>query len=92
MRASCLARIEAGLRTAMQKGQLPRTLNARRAATGLRALLDGLVSNWVMDPDCHPRNTEVEALVDMFMSGLSVQTVQTGPATQGAKRRPRLAA
>lgn len=93
MRSSCLARIEDGLRAAVQKGQLPRTLNARRAATGLRALLDGLVSNWVMDPDSHPRDTEVEALVDLFMNALHAPAQ---PASQSAphapKRRTRLAA
>lgn len=89
MRASCLARIEEGLRAAMNKGQLPRTLNARRAATGLRALLDGLVSNWVMHPDYHPRETEVEAMVDLFLNALHTQTK---PAATPAKRRPRVAA
>jgi TetR/AcrR family acrAB operon transcriptional repressor len=91
MRTSCLQRIEAGLRAAMQKGQLPRTLNARRAATGLRALLDGLVSNWVTDPDSQPRGTEVEALVDLFLAALHApaQSAATAPV---AKKRPRLAA
>lgn len=87
MRASCLARIEDGLRAAMSKGQLPRTVNARRAATGLRALLDGLVSNWVMDPEGQPRETEVEALVDLFLNAL-----HTAPATAPARKRARIAA
>ncbi|MBM3341428.1 MAG: TetR family transcriptional regulator [Betaproteobacteria bacterium] len=72
MRVRCLARIEEGLCAAMRKGRLPRTLNARRAATGLRALLDGLVSHWVLDPACRPRETEVEALVDLFLNALNV--------------------
>lgn len=86
MRASCLARIEAGLRAAMDKGQLPRTLNARRASVGLRALLDGLVSNWVMDPNYHPRETEVDGLVDLFLNALHSQALKAPKV----KKMPRL--
>lgn len=89
MRASCLARIEEGLREAIKRGQLPRRVNARRAATGLRALIDGLVSNWVMDPDGHPRETEVEALVDLFLNALHATAKL---ATTPAGKRPRIAA
>jgi TetR/AcrR family acrAB operon transcriptional repressor len=70
MRAGCLLRIEEGLRAARDKGQLPHNLDARLAATGLRALLDGLVSNWVMDPDHRPLNNEADSLVDLFLNAL----------------------
>jgi len=70
MRTSCLLRIEKGLRAAVAKGHLPRTVDARQAAVGLRALLDGLVSNWVMDPDHRPDKEEADRLVDLFLGAL----------------------
>ena len=88
MRSSCLARIEEGLCAAMAKGQLPATLDARQAAVGLRALLDGLVSNWVMDPDYHPPENEADRLVDLFLNALKANT---RPAPRAVKRRARVA-
>ena len=70
MRAGCLLRIEEGLHAAKDKGQLPGNLDARLAATGLRALLDGLVSSWVMDPDYRPLKDEAGSLVDLFLNAL----------------------
>ncbi len=89
MRASCLSRIEDGVRAAMAKGQLPGTLDARQAAVGLRALLDGLVSNWVMDPDYHPRENEAERLVDLFLNALHAHA---RPAPRAIKRRAKITA
>ncbi len=89
MRASCLLRIEEGLRAAVAKGQLPRTLDARRAAFGLRALLDGLISNWVMDPDYLPVEHEANRLVDLFLNALRANT---RPALRSVKQRARIAA
>ena len=87
MRASCLARIEDGLRAAMVKGQLPRTLDARQAAVGLRALVDGLVSNWVMDPEYRPVEYEADRLVDLFLNALHVKA-----QPRVVKRRAKIAA
>jgi TetR/AcrR family transcriptional regulator, acrAB operon repressor len=70
MRAGCLQQLEEGLRAAMAQGQLPRTLNARQAALGLRALLDGLVSNWVMNPDNRSPEYDADGLVDLFLNAL----------------------
>lgn len=88
MRAGCLERIEAGVRAAIRQGQLPRTLDARQAALGLRALLDGLVSNWVMDPDNLPLDGDAEGLVDLFLLGLQRPAEPAGKT----RRRVRLAA
>jgi TetR/AcrR family acrAB operon transcriptional repressor len=88
MHAGCLQRIEEGLRAAVAKGQLPRTLDTRQAAFGLRALLDGLVSNWVMDPDYRPFEYEADHLVDLFLNALHADTP---PALRIVKRRARVA-
>jgi TetR/AcrR family transcriptional regulator, acrAB operon repressor len=88
MRAGCLKQIEEGLRAAMAQGQLPRTLKARQAALGLRALLDGLVSNWVMDLDNRPPEYDADGLVDLFLNALHAPT----QAAAKPRRRARVTA
>jgi TetR/AcrR family acrAB operon transcriptional repressor len=70
MQAGCLAGIEKGLTAAIARGQLPKGLDARRAALGLHALLDGLIGKSVMDPDGSPLKRDAEQLVDLFLEGL----------------------
>ncbi len=89
MRANCLQHIEEGLRAAVAKGQLPRSLDTRQAAVGLRALLDGLISNRVLDPDDHSVDHDAERLVDLFMNALGPTT---RPAPRNTRRRVRIAA
>lgn len=81
MQAGCLAGIEKGLKAAAARGQLAPDLDARHAALGLHALLDGLISKWVMDADSRPRQRNAEYLVDLFINGLQRPT--------RARRRPR---
>ena len=38
------------VKAAIKAGQLPKGLNVQRKAEGLHCLIDGLISNWVMDP------------------------------------------
>lgn len=47
-RTECLGRIERGLRNAAKKGLLAASVNPRIAAVGLHALVDGLITNWVL--------------------------------------------
>jgi TetR/AcrR family acrAB operon transcriptional repressor len=89
MRAGCLLRIEEGLRAAITQGRLPHTLDAHQAAFGLRALLDGLMSTWVMDPDYQPHEYEADHLVDLFLNALHT-TAQ--PVPRAIKRRVKIAA
>lgn len=69
-RAACLQKVEQGLRQAMRKGQLPETVSPRQAAIGLHALIDGLVANWVMEPNYFSLANEGERMVDIYLSGL----------------------
>ncbi len=70
MRASCRARLENGLKAAVKLGQLPKALDVRRTAVGLHSLLDGLISNWVRDPDSLPLANEAEVVIDVFLDGI----------------------
>jgi TetR/AcrR family acrAB operon transcriptional repressor len=81
MQAGCLHRLEQGLAAAIAKGQLPAGLDARRTAVGLHALVNGLISKWVMDPKAMPAKGDAGQLIGIFLDGL-----RQSPA---AKPRPR---
>jgi TetR/AcrR family acrAB operon transcriptional repressor len=89
MRAECLAEIERGVRNAVRRGLLPAGINARSAAVGLHALVDGLISNWLLEPKYFPLAREAERMVDQYLAGLGAR-LPTG--TRGARARPTSAA
>lgn len=70
MRAGCLAHVEQGFRDAIAKGQLPSSVNPHRAAIGIYAMVDGLINNWVIDPDYAPRAHDAERMIDLYLNGL----------------------
>jgi len=70
-RAGCLSQIEEGVRAAISQGALPTTLDPRNAAIGLHALVDGLISNWVLDPASFSLRDEAEKLIDIYLAGLA---------------------
>jgi TetR/AcrR family acrAB operon transcriptional repressor len=74
-RAECLNEIETGFANAIRKGQLPVGVDARRAAISLHALIDGLIANWVLDPQYHPLAADAENIVDGFLMGLAALKV-----------------
>ncbi len=69
MRAGYLSEIERDLRNAIKKGQLPRGVRPRSAAIAMHALIDGLISNWVLEPNFQ-LGREAAYMVDMFIDGL----------------------
>ncbi len=80
-RTACLRHIERGLRNAAGKGLLAPSVNPRLAAVGLHALVDGLIMNWVLDPQYLPLAKAAKPLVDSYINGLK--------AKSGVKRRSR---
>lgn len=69
-RTVCLARIEKCVRAAAAQGILPKSLDPHGAAIGLHALIDGLISNWVLHPDSFSLGKEAEKLIDFYLAGL----------------------
>src|SRR5262245_1230080 len=63
-RSDGLEMMERALRNAMRRGQLSRNVNARRAALGLHAYVDGLIYDWLVDPGCFALAKEAEPLMD----------------------------
>ena len=79
-RAECLNEMERGFAHAINKGQLPAGVNARRAAVVLHALIDGLIANWVLDTSYHPLAADAESIVDDYLAGLSALPLKRAAA------------
>jgi TetR/AcrR family acrAB operon transcriptional repressor len=67
----CLEQIEQSIQAAIDQNSLPRTLNVHIAAIGLHALIDGLISSWILNPDSFSLDQEAEQLVHTYIAGLS---------------------
>ena len=70
-RSACLDQVELGFRHAADKGQLPAKIDARRAAIGLHALIDGLIDNWLLDPGYFDLGAEAGRMIDVYLAGLA---------------------
>lgn len=84
MQAGCLDRLQQGLSAAIARGQLPKTLDAHATAVGLHALVNGMISKLVMDPDAMPAARDHGPLIDIFLEGL-----RHTPGKAAAKRPAR---
>jgi TetR/AcrR family acrAB operon transcriptional repressor len=67
----CLKTIEAGFRSCVQSGQLPKGVNPREAAIGAMSLVSGLIANWVLAPKSFSLERHAESLVDTYFRGLA---------------------
>jgi TetR/AcrR family transcriptional regulator, acrAB operon repressor len=70
---------EAALRTAQQRGHLPPSLDARQAAVGLMALVDGLTVNWTLDRESFPLARLAPGIVDAYLAGLRAAEQAAAP-------------
>lgn len=70
-RRNCLCDIEESLRQAVEKGQLPATVNTREAAIGIYALVDGLIKSWLLDPEGLDLQGVGDRLITGFCQGLA---------------------
>lgn len=78
-RKQCLGSIEHGIAHAIERGLLPRTVEPRRAAVGLSALIDGLINNWLLDPGYHSLKEDAARVVDIYLAGLKDGSAGTTP-------------
>lgn len=76
-RTDCLAQLEQGLQAAIDQNSLPKTVNAHIAAIGLHALIDGLISSWILNPDSFSLDREAEQLIQIYFTGLQATTNAT---------------
>ena len=69
-RNECAADVEQRFAYAISLGQLPTQLNPRLLTMALFSYVDGLIYNWLLDPDYFDLAAEAETLVDIFFDGL----------------------
>lgn len=67
---ACIDHVETGFKNAIKKGLLPRGSNARRAARGLHALIDGMIVNWLLNRDFISLTKDAEPIIDCYLLGL----------------------
>lgn len=72
IRDECLLHAQRGVTLAMRRGLLPRRIPARAAAIGLHALIDGLIQNWLLDPDAFDLVKTGQQVLDAYLAGLGV--------------------
>jgi TetR/AcrR family acrAB operon transcriptional repressor len=69
-RNECLAECERELKAAMRRGQLESKTSARTLALGLHAMVDGLIQNWMLDPDAFDLVRVGRQVLQAYLSGL----------------------
>ena len=69
-RSECAATIEEYFCAAICRGQLPSHLDPRTALTGFMCYLEGLISNWLIDPRTVRLEELAEYYVDLYIAGL----------------------
>lgn len=80
----CIDHVETGFRSAIRKGALPRGVNARRAARGMHALIDGMIVNWLLNRDFISLTRDAEPIIDCYLLGLGA-TMPTKVSKRSAK-------
>ena len=69
----CIGRVETGFKNAVKKGQLPMHVNTPRAARGMHALIEGMISNSLLDRHFISLTKDAEPIIDIYLSGLAHQ-------------------
>jgi TetR/AcrR family acrAB operon transcriptional repressor len=85
-RNECLSHVECALKAAMQRGLISNKAPARSVALGLHALVDGLIQNWMLDPDSFDLVRVGKHVIDTYLAGLKLPAEATA-APSGRKLR-----
>jgi TetR/AcrR family acrAB operon transcriptional repressor len=72
VRNEILEHVQRGLTLAMKRGLIARRMPARATALGLHALIDGLIQNWLLDPEAFDLVKVGTSVLDAFLAGLQV--------------------
>jgi TetR/AcrR family acrAB operon transcriptional repressor len=71
MRNACLTDMERALKRAVRSGVLAKGTSARAGAIGMLALFDGLLQNWMLDPEGFDLVRVGTKVFDAFLRGLA---------------------
>lgn len=78
IRNSFLARVQQGLDAAAQDDKLMLSVPSAMAAQGLHALIDGLIQNWLLDPQAFDLVQAGHCTMDVYFTGLGFRIKPTG--------------
>lgn len=72
VKCNCVDRAQEAITNAIERGLLPKTVDARLAAVGLDALICGLISNWLADRNYIDLERDSEAVIDRYLNSLKL--------------------
>jgi TetR/AcrR family acrAB operon transcriptional repressor len=70
----CDLRLELSLRNAVNKGQLPATLDTNHAAICVRACVDGMLAHWLLVPESFALDQQAARMVDAMLDMLRLSS------------------
>ena len=82
IRNECLGEVERGLGLAMRRGLLGKRIPARLAAIGLHAMVEGLMQNWMLDPQAFDLVDAGTRILDGYLAGLSTEAPIARPGAR----------
>jgi TetR/AcrR family acrAB operon transcriptional repressor len=86
-RQQCLGKMAGEFRAAIALGQLPAGVDARLAAIGLHALVNGLSYDWLMDPGSFDLPRTAAFVVDRYLAGLAASVLPGAARKKPSRRR-----
>ena len=72
VRNECMADMEHALRTAAQRSGQKLPIPVAAAACGLHAMIDGLIQNWLLDPEAFDLQVTGKRVFDTYLAGLGL--------------------
>ena len=81
VRNGFLGRVEQGIDAAARQASLKLAMSPAMAAQGLHALIDGLIQNWLLDPQAFDLLEVGQCTMDIYLSGLGFDREWQGPVT-----------
>ena len=76
VRNGFLCRVEQGLNAACRQTHLNLPLSSAMAARGLHALIDGLIQNWLLDPQAFDLLEAGQCTINIYFNGLGFASKQ----------------
>ena len=75
-RGECLGDLNRMLTLAVGRGQLAASLSVQGAAVGLHSLIDGLMHNWLLNPQSFDLEVVGSAALDTYIAGLAATSTR----------------
>jgi TetR/AcrR family acrAB operon transcriptional repressor len=69
-RNSCVDECTVLLQQAIERGQLPASANPAQIVVSMVAMIDGIMYNWLLDPEYFNLINAAEHALDTFITGL----------------------